>query len=73
MCMLMYQVQGQSSVGVTDSTFLGNVNANSQGGALAVGPGGLVQVLISPSTLPLNLQNGCCRPADVSSVSANVY
>ncbi|EIE25976.1 hypothetical protein COCSUDRAFT_64923 [Coccomyxa subellipsoidea C-169] len=44
------QVQGQSSVGVTDSTFLGNVNANSQGGALAVGPGALGGAVAAEST-----------------------
>ena len=38
---------GQSSVGITNSTFLGNLNANSQGGALVVSPQGLVQVQAS--------------------------
>ena len=38
------QVTGQSSVGLTNATFIGNVDGNSQGGALAVGQGGLVQV-----------------------------
>jgi hypothetical protein len=38
------QVTGQSSVGITNSTFLGCVNANSEGGALAIAPSGLVQV-----------------------------
>ena len=41
------QVSGSSAVGITNSTFLGNLNANAQGGALCVGSQGLVQVCIS--------------------------
>lgn len=46
--MLLDQIQGQATVGVTNSVFLGNVNANAQGGALAVGAGGLVQASLHP-------------------------
>ena len=38
------QVSGQSAVGITNTTFLGNLNANAQGGAICVGSQGLVQV-----------------------------
>ena len=37
------QITGRSSVGITNTTFLGNVDGNSQGGAFAVAQGGLVQ------------------------------
>ena len=37
------QITGQSSVGIANTTFIGNVDGNSQGGAFAVGQGGLVQ------------------------------
>lgn len=38
------QVTSRSSVGITNTTFIGNVDGNSQGGAFAAGLGGLVQV-----------------------------
>ncbi|CAL5218757.1 g474 [Coccomyxa viridis] len=41
------QITGQSSVGITNTTFIGNVDGNSQGGAFAVAQGGLVQVVNS--------------------------
>ena len=58
--LVLDQVQGQSSVGVTNTTFLGNVNANSQGGGLAVAPGGLVQVSLQVSAVQSTLHNSWC-------------
>lgn len=38
------QITGQSSVGISNTTFIGNIDGNSQGGAFAVAQGGLIQV-----------------------------
>ncbi len=43
------QITGQSYVGITNTTFIGNVDGNSQGGAFAVAQGGLVQACSHPS------------------------
>ena len=59
------QVLGQSSVGVTNTTFLGCVNANSEGGALVISPNALVQVLRPQSPLlpSCSLQPCSSKPA----------
>ncbi len=58
--MLDTQVQGPSSVGVINTKFVGNVNANSQGGAVAVAPGGLVQVQFPVTCLQVSLKAHTC-------------